>query len=585
MYGNVLNSLEIQIQNQLYCKLISLNTPHFDYAGCLFSKEHMTRVDAGDGLTAEGSGRVSTYLQYGLVHSYTLECNYNMSKYQNEVTIPHHDPKGQQVTPPSPYATSSEKYTPGIYAGVGRACLIALLDLRGHNPCSRIPTSKYKTLERLRYSLVTEVKLRQEYRGQVLSTTRKKAIPSQQGNGNGKSRNQEEQELFHWYRRVEVGDNTTAAPPPATAVAGAANGNEANASSASSSSASAWFISAKPKRRIVDNKKENGADDQQPALPSYRQPTSSSSSSSSSRANDGSPSIFPMISNDSDSAAAANDFAAELRSLKLCGAESDSTPFTSASTSVASSSSSRRDRQEKASNSILIPSLIPKGPKSRPQSFLRNSLKEKATGIPSNGNGNGNGNGILKSVRTVTMTGRDRDRDMERDSRSPVGESTLVMTGRSVTTADSSSYSPYSSSHHFEEKEVSVSVARYEVKSRAGGPRGGGGHKISDDSLSSFQVNESTSTMMSMAMAMSITTTAPPPPAHAATAAAAAAPHSARERSLMSSLYDASSGSSTSTSCRESQREDYIPFTLQQSSPRRPPSSSNRIRHRAISME
>ena len=75
IYGNVLDSVDDQVQNMLYCRLIALNTPHFDYEGCLFSREHMTRIDPGDrgaGLTAEGSGRVSTYLHYNLIHSYTL---------------------------------------------------------------------------------------------------------------------------------------------------------------------------------------------------------------------------------------------------------------------------------------------------------------------------------------------------------------------------------------------------------------------------------------------------------------------------------------------------------------------------------
>jgi hypothetical protein len=83
IYGNVMDSIEDQVQNQLLCRLIALNTPYFDYEGCLFSREHMTRIDPGDmakGLTAEGSGRVNTYLSHGIIHSYTLECNYNASK-------------------------------------------------------------------------------------------------------------------------------------------------------------------------------------------------------------------------------------------------------------------------------------------------------------------------------------------------------------------------------------------------------------------------------------------------------------------------------------------------------------------------
>mmetsp|Transcript_16757 Transcript_16757/g.25168 ORF Transcript_16757/g.25168 Transcript_16757/m.25168 type:complete len:785 (-) Transcript_16757:204-2558(-) len=176
IYGNVLDSMEHQVQNQLFCRLIAMNSAHFDYEGCLFSKEHMQRVDPGDaksGLTAEGSGRVSTYLNHKIIHSYTLECNYNQSKFQNEVAPTDGDPGGKVVTAPSAYNTHSEKYTPSIYAGVGRACMVAMLDLRGQNPCSRIPKSKVKTLQRIRQAVLGEVRQRSEYRGQVLPSRRR----------------------------------------------------------------------------------------------------------------------------------------------------------------------------------------------------------------------------------------------------------------------------------------------------------------------------------------------------------------------------------------------------------------------------
>ena len=154
----------------LYCRLIALNTPHFDYEGCLFSREHMTRIDPGDrgaGLTAEGSGRVSTYLHYNLIHSYTLECNYNSSKSGNEIPPTEHDPLGDIThnhTQSSPFTI--EKYTPASWAGVGRACIIAMLDLRNHNPCSRIPRSKAKTLSRYRHSVSQEVRARKSTKDQ-----------------------------------------------------------------------------------------------------------------------------------------------------------------------------------------------------------------------------------------------------------------------------------------------------------------------------------------------------------------------------------------------------------------------------------
>lgn len=43
----------------------------------------MYAADKGDGLSKEGSGRVALYKATNIVHSYTLECNYNTGKYIN----------------------------------------------------------------------------------------------------------------------------------------------------------------------------------------------------------------------------------------------------------------------------------------------------------------------------------------------------------------------------------------------------------------------------------------------------------------------------------------------------------------------
>lgn len=48
IYGNVLETVNDQVQNQLFCKLISLNSPHFEYEACLFDKEHMQRIDPSE---------------------------------------------------------------------------------------------------------------------------------------------------------------------------------------------------------------------------------------------------------------------------------------------------------------------------------------------------------------------------------------------------------------------------------------------------------------------------------------------------------------------------------------------------------
>ena len=161
MYGNVLDSVQYQTQNQLYCRLIALNTPYFDYQSCLFSKKHMFRIEPSDmskGLSAEGSGRVSTYLLHHLIHSYTLECNYNSGAKFNDVV----QLEGKGISS-QPFQSAYDKYTPDTFADVGRACLVAWLDLRGHNPASRLIKSKYKTLDRIRSLVIPEIKMKKDY--------------------------------------------------------------------------------------------------------------------------------------------------------------------------------------------------------------------------------------------------------------------------------------------------------------------------------------------------------------------------------------------------------------------------------------
>jgi hypothetical protein len=220
IYGNVLDSAEDQIQNQLYCKLIALNSAHFDYEGCLFSKDHMTRIDPGDqakGLTAEGSGRVSMYLAHGIIHSYTIECNYNTSRVGNEIALSDCEPGGAADNPASPFTTNPEKYTPATFAGVGRACVIALLDIRGHNPCSRLPKSKFKTLDRVRNAVMMEVRSRKEYIGKAVNRERRRSMAALERKGNDVAVSVDD---LCWRRVVEIAATETpvlsasAAPSP-----------------------------------------------------------------------------------------------------------------------------------------------------------------------------------------------------------------------------------------------------------------------------------------------------------------------------------------------------------------------------------
>ena len=138
--ANAIPDVEKQIENVLYARLVALNTPHLDFDSCNFTAHNMKAKDKRDGLSKEGSGRVVMFKQTGLVHSYVLECNYNTGRTVN--TIPNaatDDPRcspGRHADKKGP-----PKYTPEIYANVGQALAVAILDQKGLNPWSRLPNS------------------------------------------------------------------------------------------------------------------------------------------------------------------------------------------------------------------------------------------------------------------------------------------------------------------------------------------------------------------------------------------------------------------------------------------------------------
>ncbi|XP_009708464.1 PREDICTED: cytosolic carboxypeptidase-like protein 5, partial [Cariama cristata] len=68
MYGNSFSDENDQVENMLFPKLISLNSPHFDFTGCNFSEKNMYAKDKRDGQSKEGSGRVAVYKALGIIH-------------------------------------------------------------------------------------------------------------------------------------------------------------------------------------------------------------------------------------------------------------------------------------------------------------------------------------------------------------------------------------------------------------------------------------------------------------------------------------------------------------------------------------
>ncbi|XP_062478644.1 cytosolic carboxypeptidase-like protein 5 isoform X4 [Pezoporus occidentalis] len=155
MYGNSFSDENDQVENMLFPKLISLNSPYFDFMGCNFSEKNMYAKDKRDGQSKEGSGRVAIYKALGIIHSYTLECNYNTGRFVNTIPVACHD--NGRASPPPPAAFPS-KYTVELFEQVGRALAVAALDMAECNPWPRIILSEHSCLSNLRAWMLKHVR-------------------------------------------------------------------------------------------------------------------------------------------------------------------------------------------------------------------------------------------------------------------------------------------------------------------------------------------------------------------------------------------------------------------------------------------
>ena len=67
MYGNYFSHTCNQVESMLFPRLVSINSPHFDFEQCVFSERNMSRVDRGGSLTKEGCGRVAVHKATGII--------------------------------------------------------------------------------------------------------------------------------------------------------------------------------------------------------------------------------------------------------------------------------------------------------------------------------------------------------------------------------------------------------------------------------------------------------------------------------------------------------------------------------------
>jgi hypothetical protein len=149
IFGNNTSTTESLVETLLFSKLISMNSPHFDFNQCNYTEQNMQRKDKRDGLSKSGSGRVGIYRETGLTHIYTLECNYNTGLTVNAIKAA--SGKGERLASPARDASvQAGRYTQDDFEQLGRALCASMLDLIGANPWSRVPNTRHKSLEGVR---------------------------------------------------------------------------------------------------------------------------------------------------------------------------------------------------------------------------------------------------------------------------------------------------------------------------------------------------------------------------------------------------------------------------------------------------
>lgn len=131
----------------LYPKLISMNTRNFDYSQSNFTEKMMTRKDK-KGVSREGAGRVAMAKDCpGLIHSYTLECNYCCGAVVNDLKERFDLEKRRYLADSEPIIDTNSnfyknspssdfvvRYCIPVFKDIGRACLVAILDMTHSNP-------------------------------------------------------------------------------------------------------------------------------------------------------------------------------------------------------------------------------------------------------------------------------------------------------------------------------------------------------------------------------------------------------------------------------------------------------------------
>lgn len=134
-----------QAWNMCFARLYQLNSPHFDLGNCDFEDPESEAAEQ-----KQGCGRSAIHKACGLRHAYTLECNFNGGLSTNRLSPAFGlDPQSDECPGARYIRPTPVPYNPSCWAQVGEAAAVSLLDLYGHNCCSRLPGLKSRSVASL----------------------------------------------------------------------------------------------------------------------------------------------------------------------------------------------------------------------------------------------------------------------------------------------------------------------------------------------------------------------------------------------------------------------------------------------------
>lgn len=174
LFGNYLD-FEKQVENEMFAKLIELNSMYFDFNECDFSERSMSSKDPKDQHTKEGCGRVALYKSTGITRCYTVEAPYHVPRPLHVITPLINMQVGRRH-PELPAISVNQSilvYNRFLFDDLGAAIASSILDSSCINPLSRLPSSEFRSLDAVKEYITTRLNLQRKKRTPITRTSSK----------------------------------------------------------------------------------------------------------------------------------------------------------------------------------------------------------------------------------------------------------------------------------------------------------------------------------------------------------------------------------------------------------------------------